>query len=44
MNVRFFPIELKIKKGNSFDHTAVKLLEIGAGYLLGILIKKYIPL
>jgi hypothetical protein len=34
-NVRVFPLAMKIEKGNSLEHTAIKLLEIGLGYLLG---------
>lgn len=39
-NVRVFPVEGKIEPGNSSSHTALKIGEIGLGYLIGILIRK----
>ena len=35
LNVRVFPLAMRIEKGNSVEHTVVKLLEYGVGYLLG---------
>ena len=37
--VRIFPLEGKIKSGNSVAHTAMKIGEIGIGYLVGKLIR-----
>jgi len=34
LDIRFFGLEGKIRRGNSLEHTAVKLLEVLAGYLL----------
>lgn len=34
-NIRIFPAEGVIQKGNSIAHTSLKLAEIGAGYLCG---------
>jgi hypothetical protein len=34
LDVRFFGLEGKIRQGNSLEHTAVKLAEVLAGYLL----------
>jgi hypothetical protein len=34
LSVRFFPFEGKIKYGNSFMHTAVKVAEMGVGFLI----------
>jgi hypothetical protein len=39
-NVRVFPLEWTIRPGNSVEYTALKLLEIGAGYLLGWCVKQ----
>lgn len=39
-NVRVFPVEWKIEEGNSIQHTAKKILEIGAGFIFGYLMKK----
>ncbi len=36
-NVRFFIFTMEIKKDNSIKHTALKLLEFGFGYGLGLL-------
>ena len=33
LNKRFFIFEWRIKKGNSIEHTVVKLLEFFAGFL-----------
>jgi hypothetical protein len=38
LNVRFFAFELKTERGNSVEHTVVKLLEVLIGYLLAYLI------
>lgn len=38
-NVRTFPVEGRIEKGNSVAHTGLKLAEMGLGYLLGTLIQ-----
>ena len=38
LNVRFFIFAWKIEKGNSVEHTVVKLLEVLLGYLIGYLI------
>ena len=39
-NVRTFPVEGRIEKGNSIEHTGLKLVEMGIGYILGILIQR----
>ena len=38
-DVRVFPIEGKIEPGNSGAHTALKIGEMGLGYLIGRLIQ-----
>jgi hypothetical protein len=38
LDVRFFIFQWKIEKGNSVEHTVVKLLEVLLGYLIGYLI------
>jgi hypothetical protein len=38
-NTRFFLFEMKFKSGNSLEHTALKLAEIGIGYVLAMLYK-----
>lgn len=38
-NVRTFPVEWRIEKGNSIAHTGLKLVEMALGYALGWLIK-----
>ncbi len=38
-NVRTFPVEGRIEKGNSVAHTGLKLAEMGLGYSLGTLIQ-----
>ena len=40
-NIRFFPVEGKIGKGNSIEHTIVKLLEMLMGYSVGKTIQYY---
>jgi hypothetical protein len=35
LNVRFFAFEMTYKEGNSLEHTALKLLEVGFGCFLG---------
>lgn len=37
-DVRFFLFSLEFKKGNSFEHTFMKLAEMGLGYGLGLLV------
>ena len=39
LNIRIFAFEMSIKSGNSIEHTAIKLSEIGIGYLLAKLYK-----
>ena len=39
MDVRFFLFEGVIKSGNSLEHTAMKLGEVGIGYILAVLYK-----
>ncbi len=38
-NVRTFPVEGRIEKGNSIAHTGLKLAEMGLGYGFGTLIQ-----
>jgi hypothetical protein len=38
-NTRFFLFEGVIKSGNSLNHTAIKLGEVGVGWLLAMLCK-----
>jgi len=38
--VRIFAVEMKIEKGNSVEHTLIKLSEIIAGYVVGYCIKQ----
>ena len=40
LNIRIFPVELKVAKGNNILHTGVKLAEITFGYILGYSIKR----
>jgi len=35
INKRFFIFELRVKDGNSVEHTVIKLLEFFAGFLIG---------
>ena len=37
LGIRFFLFEGAIKSGNTIEHTAIKLGEIGAGWLLAFL-------
>ena len=37
-NVRFFIFEMKIKSGNSLEHTLIKLSEYVAGYLFAAIL------
>lgn len=37
LNIRFFLFEREIKSGNSLKHTAIKLTEVGLGYILAML-------
>ncbi len=39
-NVRVFPVEWALRPGNSVEHTALKLAEVGVGYLLGQAVKQ----
>jgi hypothetical protein len=38
-NVRVFPVEGRILPGNTWQHTGLKLAEMGLGYAVGQLIK-----
>jgi hypothetical protein len=40
LNVRFFVLGPHIKKGNSWQHTTLKLAEMGVGYGLGLLVRR----
>lgn len=40
-NVRTFPVEWHIEKGNSVAHTGLKLAEMALGYALGTLLRQY---
>ena len=40
-NVRTFPLELTVKSGNNITHTGLKLVEMGIGYSVGLLVKRY---
>jgi hypothetical protein len=40
-DVRVFPVEGKILKGNSIEHTTKKLSEIAVGYIIGSIIKTF---
>lgn len=40
LNVRVFPMEGRIKKGNTVQHTGMKLFEVFVGYTLGIFTKR----
>lgn len=40
-NVRIFPVEGTIRPGNSVAHTAVKVGEMGIGYIVGLAVKNY---
>ena len=37
LDIRFFLFESAIKSGNSMEHTAIKLGEVGAGYVIALL-------
>jgi hypothetical protein len=37
LDIRFFLFEGVIKSGNSIEHTAIKLGEVGAGYIIALL-------
>jgi hypothetical protein len=39
-NVRTFPVEWRIKKGNSVAHTGLKLIDMVVGYALGSLLRR----
>lgn len=39
LDIRAFPLERRIEPGNSVEHTALKLAEVGFGYFLGLTIK-----
>jgi hypothetical protein len=38
--VRIFTVEMKIEKGNSVEHTLIKLGEIITGYVVGYCIRQ----
>jgi hypothetical protein len=38
-NFRVFMFEMKIRQGNSLEHTATKLAEVASGYILAALYK-----
>jgi hypothetical protein len=40
-NVRVFPLEGRIEKGNTWQHTSVKLYEVLLGFVAGLLLKKF---
>ncbi len=40
-NVRTFPVEGRIEKGNSVAHTGLKLAEMAGGYALGYLLRRF---
>jgi hypothetical protein len=39
LGVRFFPVERRIRNGNSVSHTGVKVVEILAGFIVGLVVK-----
>ena len=39
LNVRFFLFEMKIREGNTWQHTALKLSEVGLGYVIGLYVR-----
>ena len=39
LNIRFFLFELRIKKGNSIEHTVVKVAEFFIGFFIGKLLQ-----
>jgi hypothetical protein len=39
LGIRFFLFERAIKSGNTLNHTAMKLAEVGFGYILAIVYK-----
>lgn len=41
-NVRVFPVEGTIRPGNTFQHTAKKIAEMGIGYSIGLLINEHL--
>jgi hypothetical protein len=42
LDIRFFPVELRVAQGNNILHTGVKLGEMVAGYIAGRYVKKNI--
>ena len=40
LDIRFFPVEFKVAKGNNILHTGVKLGEIVLGYITGRYVKR----
>ncbi len=40
LDIRFFPVEFKVAKGNNIMHTGVKLGEMVLGYILGSYVKR----
>ena len=43
LDIRFFPVEFKVAKGNNIMHTGVKLGEMVLGYILGSYVKRVTP-
>lgn len=39
LNKRFFLFELRVKDGNSIEHTVVKLIEFFVGFFIGTILK-----
>ena len=39
-NVRVFPVEGTIRRGNTLQHTTKKIAEMGIGYSIGLLVKE----
>ena len=39
LDIRFFPVELKVAQGNNILHTGVKLGEMVIGYITGRYVK-----
>lgn len=42
LNIRTFPREFMIKKGNSWQHTSLKLAEMALGYIIGLFVYKFV--
>jgi len=41
LNKRFFLFELRVKDGNSLEHTVVKLIEFFVGFFIGKVLQYY---